>query len=309
MVLGSFFFKHRAKLVLKGYWQNALVVTFFTSIFLTVAQVLQSVVTEDINGIVSSLSYALQTLPEGVTAESVQFTELLELYQRLFAAIANIPQSTWIALIALNLLALVVTPALMISCNHYFIRLNDGEEIGVMQGLFGRMNLFLRSLWLHVIMFVKIFLWSLLFVIPGIIAAMRYSMAPYYLAEHPEMKASEAIRRSKKTMKHLKMSYFMLQLSFIGWNLLVSLIQLLLVDINPIIALVAAQFLSLMVATYLNASSAVFYCAATRDGGMEKLVHDARNSARQMGMDDTAFDEAFGDEDSIDDRSDGGDEE
>ena len=41
MVLGSFFFKHRAKLVLKGYWQNALVVTFFTSIFLTVAQVLQ----------------------------------------------------------------------------------------------------------------------------------------------------------------------------------------------------------------------------------------------------------------------------
>ena len=309
MVLGSFFFKHRAKLVLKGYWQNALVVTFFTSIFLTVAQVLQSVVTEDINGIVSSLSYALQTLPEGVTAESVQFTELLELYQRLFAAIGSVPQSTWIALIALNLLALVVTPALMISCNHYFIRLNDGEEIGVMQGLFGRMNLFLRSLWLHVIMFVKIFLWSLLFLIPGIIAAMRYSMAPYYLAEHPEMKASEAIRRSKKTMKHLKMSYFMLQLSFIGWNLLVSLIQLLLVDINPIIALVAAQFLSLMVATYLNASSAVFYCAATRDGGMEKLVHDARNSARQMGMDDTAFDEAFGDEDSIDDRSDGGDEE
>ena len=309
MVLGSFFFKHRAKLVLKGYWQNALVVTFFTSIFLTVAQVLQSVVTEDINGIVSSLSYALQSMPEGVTAESVQFTELLELYQRLFAAIANIPQSTWIALIALNLLALVVTPALMISCNHYFIRLNDGEEIGVMQGLLARMNIFLRSLWLHVIMFVKIFLWSLLFFIPGIIAAMRYSMAPYYLAEHPEMKASEAIRRSKKTMKHLKMSYFMLQLSFIGWNLLVSLIQLLLVDINPIIALVAAQFLSLMVATYLNASSAVFYCAATRDGGMEKLVHDARNSARQMGMDDTAFDEAFGDEDSIDDRSDGGDEE
>ena len=37
MVLGSFFFKHRARRVLKGNWQNALVVTFFTSIFLTVA--------------------------------------------------------------------------------------------------------------------------------------------------------------------------------------------------------------------------------------------------------------------------------
>ena len=304
MVLGSFFFKHRARRVLKGNWQNALVVTFFTSIFLTVAQVLQSVVTEDINGIMSSLSYALQSMPEGVTAESTQFTEVLELYQRLFAAIGSIPQMTWIALLAINLLALVVTPALTVSCNHYFIRLNDGQEIGVMQGLLGRMRIFLRSLWLHVIMFIRIFLWSLLFVIPGIIAALRYSMAPYYLAENPDMKASEAIRKSKETMKTLKMSYFMLQLSFVGWNLLVSLIQIFLMDINPVIALVAAQFMSLMVSAYLNASSAVFYCAATRDGGMEKLVGEARSSMRQMGMDDSAFDQA---ED--DDRLDGGDGE
>lgn len=304
-MLGSFFFKHRAKLILKGNWQNALVVSFFTSILLTIAQVLQSVVMQDINGIMSSLSYALQTMPEGVTAESVQFTEVLDLYQRLFAAIGSIPQNVWIGLLALNVLALVVTPALMVSCNHYFIRLNDREDIGVLQGLLGRMRIFLRSVWLHVIMFVRIFLWSLLLVIPGIIAALRYSMAPYYLAEHPEMKATEAIRKSKETMKSLKMSYFMLQLSFIGWNLLVSLVQVFLMDVNPVIALVAAQFLSLMVATYLNASSAVFYCAATREGGMEKLVHDARTSARQMGMDDSVF----GEEDSDGEQLDGGDEE
>jgi len=304
MVLGSFFFKHRARRVLKGNWQNALVVTFFTSIFLTVAQVLQSVVTEDINGIMSSLSYALQSMPEGVTAESTQFTEVVDLYQRLFAAIGSVPQATWMALLGLNVLALVVTPALTVSCNYYFIRLNDGEEIGVMQGLLGRMRIFLRSLWLHAIMFVRIFLWSLLLVIPGIIAALRYSMAPYYLAENPDMKASEAIRKSKETMKNLKMSYFMLQLSFVGWNLLVSLIQIFLMDVNPVIALVAAQFMSLMVSAYLNASNAVFYCAATREGGMEKLVGEARRTVRQMGMDDSVFDQA---ED--DDRLDGGDEE
>ena len=307
MVLGSFFFKHRARIALKGNWQNALVVTFFASVLVTIAQVLQSVVTQDINGIVSSLSYALQSMPEGVSAESTQFHEVLDLYQRLFSAIGSITQSTWIGLLVVNIVALVVTPVLSVSCNHYFIRLRDGEEIGVIRGLTERLNLFLRALWLHVIMFVKIFLWSLLLVIPGIIAAIRYSMAPYYLAEHPEMKAREAIRKSKETMKHLKMSYFMLQLSFIGWNLLVSLVQLWLTGISPMIALVAAQFLSLMVSTYLSASNAVFYCAATREGGMEKLVADARRHARQMGMDDSAFDHVQQNDD--DETLDGGDEE
>lgn len=308
MVLGSFFFKHRARIALKGNWQNALVVTFFASILVTVAQVLQSVVMQDVNGLMSSLSYALQTMPEGVNAESVQFREVMELYQRLFAAIGSIPQSTWAGLLAVNLIALVVTPVLTISCNHYFIRLHDGEEIGVVRGLTERLNLFLRALWLHVIMYVKIFLWSLLLVIPGIIAAIRYSMAPYYLAEHPEMKAREAIRRSKETMKHLKLSYFMLQLSFIGWNLLVSLAQLWMTGISPVLAQAAALFLSLMVSTYLSASNAVFYCAATREGGMEKLVADARRHARQMGMDDSAFDHMQQNDDD-DETLDGGDEE
>ena len=307
MILGSFFFKHRARIALKGNWQNALVVTFFASILVTVAQVLQTVVTQDINGIVASLSYALQSMPEGVNAESTQFHEVLDLYQRLFSAIGSIPQSTWIGLLAINIVALLVTPALTVSCNHYFIRLHDGEEIGVVKGLTERLNLFLRTLWLYVILFVKIFLWSLLLLIPGIIAAMRYSMAPYYLAEHPELKAREAIRKSKETMKHLKMSYFMLQLSFIGWNLLVSLVQLWMTGISPVIALVAAQFLSLMVSTYLSASNAVFYCAATREGGMEKLVADARRHARQMGMDDSAFDHMQQNDD--DETLDGGDEE
>lgn len=67
------------------------------------------------------------------------------------------------------------------------------------------------------------FLWSLLFVIPGIVAAYRYAMAPYILADHPEMSGSEAIEASKKLMDGKKGKLFCLQLSFIGWWILGAL--------------------------------------------------------------------------------------
>jgi len=64
------------------------------------------------------------------------------------------------------------------------------------------------------------FLWSLLFIIPGIIASYRYAMAAYILTEHPEMSASEAIAASKQMMVGNKWRLFCLEFSFIGWDIL-----------------------------------------------------------------------------------------
>ncbi len=64
------------------------------------------------------------------------------------------------------------------------------------------------------------FLWSLLFIIPGIIASYSYAMTGYILAEHPELTASEAIARSKEMMSGNRFRLFCLQLSFIGWAIL-----------------------------------------------------------------------------------------
>ena len=65
-----------------------------------------------------------------------------------------------------------------------------------------------------------IFLWSLLLVIPGIIAAYRYRMAKLLLLDHPEMGVMDCIRTSKQMMKGHKWECFVLDLSFIGWWLL-----------------------------------------------------------------------------------------
>lgn len=66
-------------------------------------------------------------------------------------------------------------------------------------------------------------LWSMLLVIPGIIKSISYSQAAYIIAEDPEIGALEAINRSKAMMNGHKMDYFVLGLSFIGWNLLACL--------------------------------------------------------------------------------------
>ena len=63
-------------------------------------------------------------------------------------------------------------------------------------------------------------LWSLLFIIPGIVKAYEYKMIPYLLAENPEMTKQEAFAESKRMMDGQKWRAFVLDLSFIGWDFL-----------------------------------------------------------------------------------------
>lgn len=86
--------------------------------------------------------------------------------------------------------------------------------------LFSQFDRYTDGLCLLLLQRLFIFLWSLLFLIPGIIAAYRYAMAPFIMAEDPECTASEAIRRSKEMMNGHKFDLFCLHLSFIGWALL-----------------------------------------------------------------------------------------
>ncbi len=65
-----------------------------------------------------------------------------------------------------------------------------------------------------------IWLWSLLFIIPGIIKAYEYRMVPYIMSENPAMKFGDALKESKKLMTGNKWKTFVLDLSFIGWDIL-----------------------------------------------------------------------------------------
>ena len=81
-------------------------------------------------------------------------------------------------------------------------------------------GMFPRVLFLIILQIVLIFLWSLLLVIPGIIAAYRYSFAVYVMIDHPEMSAMDCLRESKRLTTGYKRQLFLLDLSFILWFLL-----------------------------------------------------------------------------------------
>lgn len=123
---------------------------------------------------------------------------------------------------ALSLVRLILGGVIQLGYTKFLLAQHDGREYEV-KDLFsqfdrfsvGFLQLFLRELYT--------FLWCLLLVIPGIIKSFGYAMTPFILEDHPELTASQAIRRSQELMDGHKGELFVLGLTFIGWELLNAL--------------------------------------------------------------------------------------
>lgn len=114
---------------------------------------------------------------------------------------------------------LIISPAFELGLIMIYIGMICGKkpQVGdVFNGFYDMWSAF------KVYFFIGLFsgLWALLFVIPGVIKAYSYSMAPYILAENKGMGALEAIKKSQEMTNGHKMDLFVLDLSFIGWHLL-----------------------------------------------------------------------------------------
>ncbi len=115
--------------------------------------------------------------------------------------------------------AIIVTPAFALSVYRVYLALTAGKKPEVADAFSG-FDDFWSAFKVTFLVGLFTFLWSLLFVIPGIVKALSYSMAPYILAENKGKAALECINESKAmTMGH-KADLFVLSLSFIGWILL-----------------------------------------------------------------------------------------
>lgn len=104
----------------------------------------------------------------------------------------------------------------------YHLGVRRGEEMPY-TALFDGFSFAGKIILLSIVQYIFIFLWTLLFIVPGIIAAYRYRFALYNLCENPDMGVMEALNMSKAQTMGFKGQLFVLDLSFIGWNILVSL--------------------------------------------------------------------------------------
>ncbi len=86
-----------------------------------------------------------------------------------------------------------------------------------------------------------IFLWSLLFVIPGIVKAYEYRMVPYILAENPNIPKERAFELSKQMMDGRKWDALVFDFSFLGWRILASFLIIGHVFLNPYIEASCAE--------------------------------------------------------------------
>ncbi len=119
--------------------------------------------------------------------------------------------------------AFVLVPTYTISlCMIYLNMTNYGTKPQISDMIKG-FDIFGKALWLEILVAFFTILWSLLFVIPGMIKSLSYSMSIYILADNPNMTAREALNESKAIMHGHKADLFVLELSFIGWGVLVML--------------------------------------------------------------------------------------
>ena len=141
------------------------------------------------------------------------------------------------------LFSIFVTDALTVGTCNYFIKNTDSKPS--FRDIFSGFKVkYGRNIGTLLLVGIKSVLWTLLFIIPGIIKSYEYSIIPYILADDPEISSKDAFKKAKQMMKGNKWRLFKLEFSFIGWFVLC------------VLTLGIGTFFLI---PYLNAANAEFY--------------------------------------------------
>ncbi len=138
----------------------------------------------------------------------------------------------------------------------FFVELMRGNNNGV-DTLFGSFNKTLNTFFISFLTGLFTFLWSLLFLIPGIIKSYSYSMALYIYKDNNNLSATECITKSRQLMDGNKFRYFCLQLSFIGWYFL---------------CMFTFGIGYIWLVPYIQASTAAFYCDIVGEKQEQEII-------------------------------------
>ena len=155
-----------------------------------------------------------QVSPKAMTALYMALLILLNLFSSLV--------DTGFFSVFLSILVSLMSTVLAAGFALYCMAVRRGERAEFLT-LFDGFSFVGKLILLSIVVDLFVFLWSLLFIVPGIIAAYRYSFAFYNLYEDPGIGVMEALEMSKRQTLGYKAQLFTLDLSYIGWNLLATL--------------------------------------------------------------------------------------
>ena len=142
-----------------------------------------------------------------------------------------------------GLYSVFVTDAITVGVSNYFIKNTDSKP-AFKDAFSGFKVKYGRNIGTLLLVGIKVVLWSILFIIPGIIKTYEYAIIPYILADEPEISSKDAFKKAKQMMNGNKWRLFKLEFSFIGWFLLCVL---------------TLGIGTLFLIPYVNAATAEFY--------------------------------------------------
>ena len=232
---------------LRGKWSNAIIALIIVMICLEVPQQ----IFDQLFGL---------NMANLFTSEGFTYGMDVEMYQRLYN---SMPQTSVLSFIWI----LLISGALQLGMTIYFLASFRGHNV-VAKDVFLGFERFGKALglWLYQLLFIT--LWSLLFIVPGIIATFRYSQAFFVLADDPNKSIRQCMDESKFMMKGNKWKLFLLGLSFIGWAIIAAIPGSILMNIAAMLtdssvvhscAAIIAGLFSAPVYAYMLSSMAGFY--------------------------------------------------
>ena len=177
------------------------------------------------------------------TKDISSLSEFFELYANELKLIAGVLITTAIFSAIVGLIMFFIGSIVGVGYSKFNLNIIDLKKADLPQ-IFSYFKHWSTAILTALLKTLYIFLWSLLFVIPGIIAAYRYSMTSFILSENPSLSPDEAVAESKRIMQGNKWRLFCLNLSFIGWDIL---------------SVLTLGILSFWVGPYKNAATAAFY--------------------------------------------------
>lgn len=281
MYYPSGYYRKKALAALKGHWQTALLVALVVNLPTMLMQAISAFTGND--PMTRLEAYIVTSSRDGVMSR-----------EALIGEINTILSSTsfWV-IRGLDVVALVITPCLSLGMYKWLMDLLHGQEQPV-NSVLSRMKYFFKALGLQLQVILRVLLWMLpgiiaagflvypvlragnaqaqlaalqrsqglsfpvllLMAVPGTIAALRYALADYIMAENPENKILFCVRRSRELMRDRKKDLFFLMVSFLLWYLLELLIASML---SGVLSLVFQMLAGLALTVYLSCSVCAFY--------------------------------------------------
>lgn len=285
-MIPSFEFRRRAREAIKPVMSVLVVVALIAMLPSLISSTVTILTGSDPALLMADLSEKLNKVQQDSGLEGDALTEAMNAVFDAFAVDAAVfLEEKGPIYFAMTLMVILLGPVLNLPLLHALLLSLRKQPFTVMSAL-GRCRYALKALGVSLLSALKVIVWLLpgyavmfaamfipstaatLLMFAGMIAAVvmglmaffRYALAPYVLADMPETGVLACIRRSCEVMQYRKMELFSLQLSYLGWQLLHSLAQTLLMGmLGSVIGMTLGLMLNLILQVYICGGEAAFY--------------------------------------------------